>query len=97
MLCAGANWACSDPQKNAVTNLLALNNALELLVLGFPHAAAKRNELVTFARKTWSWLKQADAGAAGLVDWVSGVVCEWLDESVSQTWFEHRSQILRFW
>lgn len=75
-------YGCSDGEKNAVANLLALDNALELLALGYDGAtpgnaaaaAATKRRLVAFARSTWAWLQQADAGVAGLVDHTSGIV-----------------------
>ena len=67
------NLQCSDAQKNSVTNLLVLQNALELVALGFG-GNETASELMGFARKQWVWLKQADVGVAGLVDYESGVV-----------------------
>jgi hypothetical protein len=64
---------CSDAQKNSVTNLLVLLNAVELVALGFGDNATQA-ELVSFSRRSWRWLQQAANGVAGLVDPVHGIV-----------------------
>ena len=76
----GVVWGClvsaggwiSGGEKNAVTNLLLLLNILQILSLQADET--NKQSLIAFAKKSWSWLKQAAPDAAGLVEYTRGIV-----------------------